>query len=92
MVDPLGWILGTSWLFTGYSTHALSAQYDAYNATASDEAKEKIIAQVQDEGIQSAQAIPLADLQVLQAVSPRVHGFASAPWGLYYWDPIWLSG
>ncbi len=92
MVDPLGWILGTSWLFTGYSTRALSAQYDAYNATASDEAKDKIVAQVQDEAIQSAQAIPLADLQVLQAVSPRVHGFASAPWGLYYWDPIWLSG
>jgi len=92
MVDPMGWILGTSWLFTGFETKTIGAQYAAYNAATSDQAKQKIVTQVQDDAIKNAQAIPLLDYQVLQAVNSRVQGFASAPWGLYYWDPIWIKG
>ena len=92
MLDPMGWILGTSWLFTNFETKTLKAQYNAYNAATSDQAKEQIVTQVQDDALKNAQAIPLADYQVLQAVSPKVHGFASAPWGLYYWDTIWIKG
>lgn len=92
VIDPLGWILGTSWLFTGFETKTLGKQFSSYSATQSPQKKQEIITQIQDQALQNAQAIPLCDVQVLQAVSDKVHGFASAPWGLYYWDPIWLSG
>ena len=92
MFDPIGWILGTSWLFTGDDTKPLKAQYDAYNAAQSDAAKQKIVTQIQDQSLLTAQALPLASFQVLQGVSSKVKGFASAPWGMYYWDPIWLQG
>jgi peptide/nickel transport system substrate-binding protein len=90
-VDPMGWVLGTSWLFTGAPTDQLSKAYAAYTAAQSGRAKETIIAGVQDQALRDAQAIPLADYKVLQGVSSKVHGFASAPWGLYYWDPIWIE-
>ena len=92
MFDPIGWILGTSWLFTGDDTKRLKAEYDAYNAAQSDAAKLTIVTQIQDENLQTGQALPLASFQVLQGVSSKVRGFASAPWGMYYWDPIWLQG
>lgn len=89
--DPIGWILGTSWLFSGFETDTLKKQLSAYNATASAQEKQQIIAQVQDQALQNAQAISLAESDVLHAAAKKVHGFASAPWGLYYWDPIWLD-
>jgi peptide/nickel transport system substrate-binding protein len=92
MFDPIGWVLGTSWLFTGDDTKALKAEYDAYNAAPTDAAKLKIVTQIQDENLQTAQALPLASFQILQGVSSKVKGFASAPWGMYYWDPIWVQG
>jgi peptide/nickel transport system substrate-binding protein len=92
MVDPIGWILGTSWLFTGYPTDTLDEQYAAYSAAESAQDKQRVVTQIQDESLEAAQAIPLAELQVLQGVRAGVNGFASAPWGLYYWDPIWLAG
>jgi peptide/nickel transport system substrate-binding protein len=92
MFDPIGWVLGTSWLFTGADTKPLKAQYDAYNAAQSDAAKDKIITQIQNDSLQNDWSLPLANFQVLQGVSGRVKGFASSPWGMYYWDPIWLKG
>jgi peptide/nickel transport system substrate-binding protein len=92
VIDPLGWILGTSWLFTGFETDTLLKQFFAYAATQSAQKKQMIITQIQNQALQNAQAIPLSDVQVLHAVADKVHGFSSAPWGLYYWDPIWLSG
>lgn len=89
--DPIGWIIGTSWLFTGFDTATLQGQLDAYNASASAQEKKKIITQVQDQALQNAQAISLAEYDVLHAAAKKVHGFASAPWGLYYWDPIWVD-
>ena len=90
-IDPIGWFLGTSWLFTGYETDTLLDQFFAYAATESDQEKEAIITQIQDEALENAQAVSLCEYQVLHAASAKVHGFASAPWGLYWWDPIWLD-
>jgi peptide/nickel transport system substrate-binding protein len=92
VIDPVGWILGTSWLFTGFETDTLLDQYLAYTATESPQKKQGIIAQIQDQALENAQAIPLAEYQVLHAADDNVHGFASAPWGVYYWDPVWLDG
>lgn len=88
MVDPLGWITGTSWLFSGFETDTVTQQFFAYGATESPEQKQAIIAQVQDDALRDAQAISLAEFQVQHAVSESVSGFAPAPWGMYYWDTI----
>ena len=43
VIDPVGWILGTSWLFTGWETDTLLDQWFAYTATDSAEEKQAII-------------------------------------------------
>lgn len=91
MIDPMGWILGTSWLFTGQDTTTLGEQYAAYSSAASDAEKQAIVVQIQDEAAAASAAIPVANAQVLHGVRPNVHGLAAAPWGLYYWDPIWVD-
>ncbi|MGH2629017.1 MAG: hypothetical protein ACRDHI_00430, partial [Actinomycetota bacterium] len=80
-----------SWLFTGYETDTLLDEFFAYTATASTQEKQEIITEIQDQAIENAQAISLTEFQVLHAAGEKVNGFASAPWGIYYWDPIWLE-
>lgn len=91
VIDPVGWILGTSWLFTGWETDTLLDQWFAYTATDSATKKQAIITEIQDQAIENAQAISLTEFQVLDAVGDTVRGFASPPWGVYYYDPIWLA-
>ncbi len=91
MIDPLGWLLGTTWLFTGQDTAKLGEQYAAYSSAATDAEKQAIVVQVQDEAAETNAAIAVSHGQVLHAARPNVNGFAPAPWGLYYWDPIWLD-
>jgi peptide/nickel transport system substrate-binding protein len=91
VVDPMGWILGTSMLFTGADDAKLAQQLADYRAAETPQAKQKIVAQVQDDAAAEGSAIPLADFQVLHAAAKKVNGFTSAPWGVYYWDPIWLA-
>jgi peptide/nickel transport system substrate-binding protein len=91
VIDPVGWILGTSWLFTGFETDTLLDRWFAYTATESTEEKQEIITQIQDEAMEQAQAISLAEFQVLHAAREDVRDFASPPWGVYYYDPIWLA-
>ena len=90
---PVGWILGTSWLFTGSDDQDAPQQYrrDSAAQIHSGEAEDHHPGPGSDAS-ETRTGDPLADYQVLQGVSDKVHGFASAPWGLYYWDPIWLSG
>ncbi len=91
-IDPVGWILGTSWLFSGADTKGLGKAWVDYTSTESDAEKEAIIARVQDQNLDEIQAISLAEAQVLHAAGSDVHGLESAPWGLYYYDGIWLGG
>ncbi|MFF2277898.1 ABC transporter substrate-binding protein [Agromyces sp. NPDC058126] len=88
VIDPLGWIHGTSWLFTGFEGETVEQQFFAYTATESPEEKQAIVEAVQNDAIENAQAISLAEFQVLHGVSDRVSGFSAAPWGMYYWDTI----
>ncbi|MFF8187126.1 ABC transporter substrate-binding protein [Microbacterium sp. NPDC016588] len=92
VIDPLGWITGTSWLFTGFETDTVTDQFFAYGATESVDEKKAIVSQVQDDALRNAQAISLAEFQVQHAVSAAVSGFEPAPWGMYYWDTIKVSG
>ena len=91
VVDPMGWILGTSMLFTGADDAGLAQQFGDYQAAETPEEKQAIVAQVQDDAAADGSAIPLVNFQVLHAAGANVNGFSSAPWGLYYWDPIWLA-
>ncbi|GAA4156845.1 ABC transporter substrate-binding protein [Leifsonia shinshuensis] len=92
VVDPLAWISGTSWLFSGVKTDEVTAQFHAYASAPSAADKKGIIRQVQDDGITELPAAALAQFQVLYAVAARVHGFAPTPWGMYHWSDITLSG
>lgn len=92
MVDPIGWASGTGWLFTGHDPDGLAQQYSDYTAAIDDAGREAVVRAVQDEAVTAANAIPLAHFQVLHAAGTNVSGFESAPWGLYYWDTVWLSG
>jgi peptide/nickel transport system substrate-binding protein len=92
VVDPLAWISGTSWLFSGVNTDRVTEQFRAYASAPSSAQKEDIIREVQDDGNTELPAAALAQFQVLYAVAPRVHGFAPTPWGMYHWNEITLGG
>jgi peptide/nickel transport system substrate-binding protein len=86
--DPLGWFLGTSWLFTGRDTGRLAKQFGAYAAAATAAKRRSVITAIQNQAIRDADAIALAEFRVVQAVNPKLKGFASTPWGLYFYDTI----
>lgn len=90
-IDPVGWVLGTSWLFTGFQTDDLGKEWGEYTSTQSDDKKKAIIAAIQDQNLEDVQAISLAEAQVLHGVSSKVGGLKSAPWGTYYYDTVWLE-
>jgi peptide/nickel transport system substrate-binding protein len=89
--DPLGWFLGTGWLFTGLKTDVLSKQFQAYRTAATAKGRSAVIRKIQDQAVASAHAIALTQFQVVHAVNPQLSGFASAPWGLSYYDTISLG-
>lgn len=89
--DPLAWISGTSWLFSGTGTDRIVGQFNAYAAAEDAAARQAIIRQVQDDAASEVLAVPVAQFQVLDAVGPRVKGFAPAPWGMYFWSQITLG-
>jgi peptide/nickel transport system substrate-binding protein len=90
-VDPLAWISGTSWLFSGLSTDRIKQQFHTYASASTPAAKKNIVRQVQNDAALQLPAVPLAQFQVLYAVSPRVKGFAPTPWGMYRWNTITLE-
>lgn len=92
MGDPMNWIMATGWLFSGYETDTLFEDFLAY-AEAPDEAgMQAVVAKIQDDAIDAAAAIAVAEGSYLHAVSQDLEGFWSAPWGLYYYDTISVSG
>lgn len=88
VTDPLGWIIGTGYLFTGYDTGRLDQEYNAYRTATDEQTKAEAITAVQDEAVDEAMAISLADFSAVFAASPDLEGFEPAPWGLYYYDTI----
>jgi peptide/nickel transport system substrate-binding protein len=86
--DPLGWIAGTGNLFTGADSTVLDAQRSTYLTTTDPAAKAVAITAIQDDAIDTAAAIALAETPTLHAASADLTGFAPAPWGLYYIDTI----
>ncbi len=90
--DPLIWIWATGWLFSGYEGDTLFDQFLAYAEAETDEDMQAIITEVQDGAIDHAAAIAVAEGSYLHAVNQGLSGFASAPWGLYYYDTIKIGG
>ncbi len=86
--DPLSWIMVTAWLFSGQETDTLLDDFFAYAVAETPEAAQAVIVDVQDKAIDDAAAIALAEGFYLTAVNPALTGFASAPWGLHYYDTI----
>jgi len=87
-LDPLGWIRGTGWLFTGYNQDGIEKQYAAYAAATSPAARDRIVAEIQDEAVSEAPAVALAESEVINALADGISGFDPAPWGLYYYDDL----
>jgi len=86
--DPLGWIGGTGYLFTGYDQTAFGEQRTNYLTAVSADEKLAAIQLIQNEAVEQAVVIALAVTPTVHAVSPELTGFAPAPWGLYYFDTI----
>jgi len=92
MYDPLSWIMATGWLFTGYETDTLLGHFLDYAGALTPEDQQAVVAQIQDEAIDAAAAIAVAEGSYLHAVGQNLSGFESAPWGLYYYDTISIDG
>ncbi len=90
--DPMIWIYATGWLFSGFETDTLFDQFLAYADAATNEDMQAIVTEIQDGAIDEAAAIAVAEGSYLHAVNQNLTGFASAPWGLYYYDTIGLGG
>jgi peptide/nickel transport system substrate-binding protein len=86
--DPLGWILGTSWLFTGFDVGPLGAIYADYVAAGSESERTELVTEFQDQAIREVPAVAFAETQVIHAVADGIEGFAPAPWGLFYYDTL----
>jgi peptide/nickel transport system substrate-binding protein len=86
--DPLGWLLGTSWLFTGLDLGSLGEIYADYVAADSESRRTELVTEVQDQAIRDAAAVAFAESQVIHAVADGIEGFDSAPWGLFYYDTL----
>jgi len=92
IADPVNWISGTGWLFSGFDTAALIDLSTAYSVAPanSDEAK-AAITRIQDQAITDVPAVALAHFSVQHALASSVHG-TFAPWGLYYYDELAIDG
>jgi peptide/nickel transport system substrate-binding protein len=88
MVDPLGWILGTNWLFTGFELDTLGEIYDRYVEAESESQRLELVTEFQDHAAREIPAISLAEFEVIHAVADGIDGFEPAPWGLYYYDTL----
>lgn len=86
--DPLGWISGTGYLFTGYDQAAFDEQRTAYLTTVSAADRQAAVVAIQDEAFDQAAVISLAETPTLHAAAAGLTGFAPAPWGLYYFDTV----
>lgn len=85
--DPLGWIGGTGYLFTGYEGE-FEKHRTAYLSTVSTSVKRDAVVAIQDEALEQAAVIALAEYPTIQSVATNLKGFRAAPWGLYYYDTI----
>ncbi len=92
MGDPMNWIMATGWLFSGYETDTLLDQFFAYAEAATPADQEAIIAEAQNDAIDAAAAIAMAEGSFLHAANPDMSGFWSAPFGLHYYDTISING
>ena len=86
--DPISWVAVTGWLFSGYETDTLWNDWYEYSISATAEEAQAVIARVQDGAFDQAAAIAVAEGTFLHAVNQDLVGFASAPWGLHYYDTI----
>ncbi|MEI2697463.1 MAG: ABC transporter substrate-binding protein [Microthrixaceae bacterium] len=91
VIDPVNWISGTGWLFSGQDTAKLIEQSGAYATSSDDASAKKIIEEIQNEAINDAAAIALAQFNVRHAVKPSI-SMTAAPWGLYYYDQLSSNG
>jgi peptide/nickel transport system substrate-binding protein len=92
LADPLAWIDGTGYLFTGYDRSHFDEQHKTYLSTTSPALKRAAVVAMQDEALEQAAVIALAEYSTIHAVAANLSGFAPAPWGLYYYDTIRRSG
>jgi peptide/nickel transport system substrate-binding protein len=88
----MSWILATGWLSSGYETDTLLEDFFAYAGAETVEDARAVVTKVQDDAIDHAAAVALAQGSYLFAVSPDVSGFATAPFGLHYYDVMSLEG
>lgn len=90
-LDPLGMISSTNFLYTGYSVDSANAAIQAVRQAADDEQVSAATAGFEKQAYDSVAAIPLAQTNVVYAVSMKLHGFEPAPYRLYTADELWVG-
>lgn len=68
----VNWISGTGWLFSGQDTAKLIEQSGAYATSSDDASAKKIVEEIQNEAINDAAAIALAQFNVRHTVKPSI--------------------
>lgn len=88
MIDPIGWMVATSWLFSGYDVKGLEEQFAAFGRATSEAGQTKVVSEIQNDSVADVPVVAMAESEVIHAVAPGIDGFKPAPWGLFYYDDL----
>ncbi|MET4432190.1 ABC transporter substrate-binding protein [Mycolicibacterium sp. 624] len=90
-LDPLGLIASTNFLYTQFDTASADTAIEALRQAENDEQVSAATEAFEKQAFGSVAAVPLAQPNVVYAVSKDLHGFAPAPYRLYPADEFWVS-
>ncbi|MDV3125979.1 ABC transporter substrate-binding protein [Mycobacterium sp. 21AC1] len=90
-LDPLGMISSTNFLYTDYSVESADVAIQAVRQADRDDQVSAATQAFEKQAYDSVAAIPLAQTNVVYAVSKNLHGFAPAPYRLYTADELWVT-
>jgi peptide/nickel transport system substrate-binding protein len=90
-LDPLGMIASTNFLYSQFNTESADTAIEAVRQADRIEQVSAATETFEKQAFDSAAAIPLAQPNVVYAVSKNLHGFVPAPYRLYPADEFWVS-
>jgi peptide/nickel transport system substrate-binding protein len=90
-IDPLVYLAGTYWSFSGYPVAGLQALLKKYDDTSSSSVKKHVVAEIQDQAFEQAPVIALDHTDFALAVQSNIEGVLASPWGYFYYDTVWKT-
>lgn len=90
-LDPLGLISSTNFLYTQFNPDAATTATNAVRQAARIEQVSAATEAFEQRAYDTTPAIPLAQTNVVYAVSKSLHGFQPAPYRIYPADELWVG-